>query len=195
MLKATLRRQMLQKRQRYLSEEVDARSQQICRQFFRYFNLSAVRMLHVFLPMAHKNEVNTWYIIEQLRLNFPAIAVAVPVTDLANQTLTHYLLTPATTINQNKWGIPEPSGAKPVTERAIDMVLVPLLAFDEKGHRVGYGKGFYDRFLAVCRPDVLIVGLSLEEERMPLITDVHEADITLQFAVTPSQVCRFNVLF
>ncbi|PSR56048.1 5-formyltetrahydrofolate cyclo-ligase [Adhaeribacter arboris] len=190
MLKTTLRRKMLQKRQEYTPEEVTIRSQEICRQFFSFFSINNFKIIHSFLPIASKNEVNTWFIIERLRADFPRITLAVPVTD--TQTLSHYLLSSETKLLLNQWGIPEPNGAEPVTPQDLDLVLVPLLAFDEKGHRVGYGKGYYDRFLAECRPDTVTVGLSLEEEPVLLISDVDEKDISLQFITTPSKVYQFH---
>ncbi|RDC66365.1 5-formyltetrahydrofolate cyclo-ligase [Adhaeribacter pallidiroseus] len=192
MQKATLRQEMLLKRQSYLPAEITARSQQICQQFFKNFPVSGLRTIHVFLPIASKNEVNTWFIIQHLQANFPDIKIAVPVTDGANQTLSHGLLTPETDLQSNKWGIPEPVKATGVTESLMDLVLVPLLAFDEKGHRVGYGKGYYDRFLNLCRPDTISVGLSLEELPVPLIQDIHEGDHTLQFVVTPATIYFFT---
>ena len=73
----------------------------------------------------------------------------------------------------------------------IDVVFIPLLAFDQKGHRVGYGKGFYDTFLARCRPRTLKVGLSLFEPELGNIEDVHEKDIALDYGVTPNKVYTF----
>lgn len=70
------------------------------------------------------------------------------------------------------------------------MVLIPLLAFDKNGYRVGYGKGFYDRFLAECRPDVVKVGLSVFEP-IDEITDLNEFDIKMDFCITPNRVWQF----
>jgi len=148
--------------------------------------------VHVFLPIVSKNEVNTWFIIQHLQAHFPGIEISVPVTNVANQTLSHYLLTPDTDLKINKWGIPEPVNATQLPEALMDLVLVPLLAFDEKGHRVGYGKGYYDQFLNKCRPDTIIVGLSLEEKPIPFIQDIHEGDRALQYVVAPTTVYQFN---
>ena len=71
------------------------------------------------------------------------------------------------------------------------MVLVPLLAFDRLGHRVGYGKGFYDRFLASCRPGTTKIGLSLEAIGRQ-VGDVHEGDVVLDYVITPSEVIAFH---
>ncbi|MDQ4139293.1 MAG: 5-formyltetrahydrofolate cyclo-ligase [Bacteroidota bacterium] len=182
---------MLQKRQNYAPEEIIVRSQKICQKFFEFFPARSIKTIHTFLPIAHKNEVNTWFIIEHLWANFPEITLSVPVTDPKDQILSHYILTPETKIQLNPWGIPEPHGAEPVIPQELDLVLVPLLAFDEKGHRVGYGKGYYDRFLADCRPDTVTVGLSLEEEPVPLISDVFDKDISLQFIITPNNIYQF----
>lgn len=190
MHKSFWRRERLQQRKTYSPAERTARSERICRQFFAYFDLRSVQTLHVFLPLTAQNEVDTWPIIAHLRRYFPAITIAVPVTHFASRTLTHHLITPETTFINNQWGIPEPLAAAPVTETALDLVLVPLLAFDGHGHRVGYGHGFYDRFLAACRPDAITVGLAFEEP-IPLITDVHAGDVALQFVVTPEKVYRF----
>ena len=70
------------------------------------------------------------------------------------------------------------------------MVLVPLLCFDESGHRVGYGKGFYDRFLTKCRPDTQKVGLSYFPP-VKEITDADSFDIRLDLCLTPEKVWRF----
>lgn len=191
MQKAALRWEMLRKRQRYLPEEVTRRSEQICRNFFNYFAVEHFKLIHVFLPIISKKEVDTWLLVEQLRRNHPTIALAVPVTDPTKQILTHYLLTPETRLLSNPWGIPEPQGAAPIIVSDIDMVVVPLIAFDAKGHRVGYGKGYYDRFLALCRSDTVTVGLSLEEPG-PDISDVHAGDRVLQYVVTPHNVFKFN---
>ncbi len=193
MLKAALRQELLKKRKKYPPEEVTIRSQKICRIFFDFFSISNFKTIHSFLPISSKNEVNTWFIIEHLRTNFPEVALSVPVTDIKTQTLSHYLLTPQTKLLLNQWGIPEPESAKPIAPQDVDLVLVPLLAFDEQGHRVGYGKGYYDRFLAECCLDTITVGLSLEEEPVPLISDLHENDISLRFIITPSNIYQFPI--
>ena len=60
--------------------------------------------------------------------------------------LEHYLLTDQTPLKPNRWGIPEPLSGIPITPQLIQVVFVPLLAFDCQGHRVGSGRGYYDRF-------------------------------------------------
>ncbi|WP_026461961.1 5-formyltetrahydrofolate cyclo-ligase [Adhaeribacter aquaticus] len=190
MLKTVLRQDMLQKRAQYAASETADLSKQICEQFFGAFRLEAIKVLHVFLPIEKHNEVNTWYIIRKLQAAYPHIKIVVPVSNIADFSLTHFVLTPDTILKVNRWGIQEPEGAEEVDAHEIDMVLIPLLAFDLQGHRVGYGKGFYDRFLSACRPEVLKIGLSYEAS-IHQITDTHPDDIALDFAVTPTSVYSF----
>ena len=91
----------------------------------------------------------------------------------------------------NKWGIPEPVNGIEIPATQLDVVFIPLLAFDEKGNRIGYGKGFYDRFLNECKEDVIKVGLSFFEATTT-IEDTNANDIPLDFCVTPEKIYRFN---
>ena len=148
-------------------------------------------LLHLFLPISRQKEIDTWPLIDRLRQEHPAVSLAVPVSDFQLTHMTSFLLWPDTPLLENRWGIPEPVGAEEVPPEAIDMVLLPLLTFDLQGHRVGYGKGFYDRFLARCRPDVQKVGLSLEPP-VPQISDPNPFDVSLDAAVTPERVYWFR---
>ncbi|RYF99725.1 MAG: 5-formyltetrahydrofolate cyclo-ligase, partial [Chitinophagaceae bacterium] len=96
----------------------------------------------------------------------------------------------STKIKKNEYNIPEPIDGIEVPDSKIDVVFVPLLAFDKKGHRVGYGKGFYDRFLAKCKPDVIIIGVSFFEAEEEIL-DVNPTDFALQYCVTPTNIYRF----
>lgn len=187
MQKSELRKHMLQRRRALPAEEVQRRSEQIADQFFSRFALKAGQTVHVFLPILKNNEVNTWLIINRLRQQHPEVRVAVPVTDVAQNILTHHHLTDEAVLIENKWGIPEPQNAHIIHAPEVDVVLIPLLAFDEAGHRVGYGKGFYDRFLADCRPDVLKVGLSLEPP-VKRIADPNPFDVPLDAVVMPKTI-------
>ena len=143
---------------------------------------------HVFLPITKNQEVNTEYLLHLLAGKDKEIILSK--TDFENRTMTPYLLTDNTLIQKNQYHIPEPIDGIEVPASKIEVVFVPLLAFDKKGHRVGYGKGFYDKFLTECHPEVIKVGLSFfgPEEA---IDDVFEDDVTLDFCVTPEVIYAF----
>jgi 5-formyltetrahydrofolate cyclo-ligase len=143
---------------------------------------------HIFLPITEQKEVNTEFILHILSGKDKEIIVSK--ADFATRNMTHFLLTDNTKIKKNEYNIPEPVDGIEVPSNKIDVVFVPLLAFDKKGHRVGYGKGFYDKFLSECKPDAIKIGLSFFEPE-ELITDVFEGDIKLDYCVTPNSIHSF----
>jgi 5-formyltetrahydrofolate cyclo-ligase len=146
--------------------------------------------VHCFLPILKNKEVNTWPIIAWLHDH--NIQVVVPRSSLEDNSMQHFQLKRDIKCVENAWGIPEPQGASLVTvaEQDISLVLLPLLAFDQQGHRVGYGKGYYDVFLSKCLPDTFKVGLSFFPP-IQRITDVSPLDMRLSHAVTPDKVWTF----
>lgn len=193
MNKAEIRLQFLQKRIN-LSENVYYElSQQIADQFFLYFHskLLNINTIHLFLPIEKKHEPNTNFVLKTLSIRFKKIRVIVPKTNFVTGELEHFLVDESTEFVENKYGIPEPLFAEKIEENEIDMVLVPLLTFDQKGHRIGYGGGFYDRFLAKVRPDCIKVGLSFFEPiDFEFIAD--KTDIPLDFCITPNKIWAFS---
>ncbi|RTY88407.1 5-formyltetrahydrofolate cyclo-ligase [Flavobacterium sp. RSP15] len=143
---------------------------------------------HIFLPITEQKEVNTEFILHILSGKDKEIIVSK--ADFATRKMTHFLLTDNTRIKKNEYNIPEPVDGIEVPSTKIDVVFVPLLAFDKKGHRVGYGKGFYDTFLSECKPDAIKIGLSFFDSD-ELITDVFEGDVQLDYCVNPNQVYKF----
>src|SRR5690606_35011730 len=109
----------------------------------------------------------------------------------ANHRMTHFLLTEETKIKKNNYNIPEPISGEEIPSDKIDVVFIPLLAYDIHGNRVGYGKGFYDRFLSECRKDTLKIGLSFFEPENKR-EDVYEQDIPLDFCITPDTIYTFQ---
>ena len=192
--KADLRPAALRRRLALDADEVARRSQQLGEQLFRHFPMAEWRWLHLFLPLARRNEPDTWPIIRRVWADFPAVRLAVPVVQADGISLKNYALSSATLLLENRWGIPEPvaNPAAEVLPTAFDAVLVPLLAVDEMGQRVGYGGGFYDRFLAQCRPGTLFIGLNvLDEAPHGRIADVLPTDVPLTAYITPGGVWRF----
>jgi 5-formyltetrahydrofolate cyclo-ligase len=143
---------------------------------------------HIFLPITEHKEVNTEYILHLLSGKDKEIVVSK--SNFETRNMTHFLLTDNTKIKKNQYNIPEPVDGLEVPTSKINVVFVPLLAFDKTGHRAGYGKGFYDKFLTECKPETLKIGLSFFEPE-EIIEDVFENDVKLDYCVTPNGVYRF----
>ena len=144
---------------------------------------------HIFLPIIEQKEVNTEFILHLLSGKDKEAVVSK--CDFETRHLVHFLLTDNTKIKKNEYNIPEPVDGLEVPTNKIDVVFVPLLAFDNAGHRVGYGKGFYDKFLKECKLETIKIGLSFFEPSA-IIEDVFENDVKLDYCVTPNTIYRFN---
>ncbi|GGD77760.1 5-formyltetrahydrofolate cyclo-ligase [Emticicia aquatilis] len=189
MQKQDLRKEYLQKRKALTEMEVEGFSRKIHDWFFRSIPVHAYATIHTFLPIKRNNEIDTWLIINTLQKDF-ATNIVIPKSH-EDGTMSHYLLTKDTVFEENKWKIPEPISNIHHQASSIDLVLIPLLCFDKKGYRVGYGKGYYDRFLAECRPDVMKIGLSIFEP-VDEISDVDEFDVKMDYCITPKRIWDFN---
>ncbi len=144
---------------------------------------------HLFLSIEEHKEIQTEYILQILAGKDKEVIVSK--SDFDTCSMTHYLLTDNTRLKKNEYGIPEPMDGIQVPDNKIDVVFVPLLAFDTTGHRTGYGKGFYDRFLSNCKEDVIKIGLSFFDAEGEKITDVNPTDIVLDYCITPNKVYTF----
>ena len=187
MLKKVLRQKYKVLRQNLSEENIEEWSLQIANQLIR-LDIWQHSFYHLFLPIESQKEVNTEYILQVLAGKDKNIVLSK--SDFSTREMTHFLLTDNTTIKKNEYDIPEPIDGLEVPVSKIDVVFVPLLAFDEKGNRVGYGKGFYDKFLAECKPEILKIGLSFFESEK-VISDVLNTDIQLDLCVTPTKVYNF----
>lgn len=143
---------------------------------------------HLFLSIAEQKEINTDYILNILAGKDKHIIVSK--SHIEDFSMAHYLLTDNTTLKKSKYNVPEPVDGIAIQPSQIEVVFVPLLAFDIAGNRVGYGKGFYDRFLAQCQPETLKIGLSFFEAETDIF-EVSEDDVKLDYCVTPDQIIRF----
>lgn len=164
---------------------------QIKERFFANFVLENVEVLHLFLSIAEKGEIDTSPFFDEVWREFADIKTVVPRVDFERDILEHLEIDAGSQLKVNHWGISEPVGDELISEKEFDLVLVPLLCFDERGFRVGYGKGFYDKFLSLCRADCLKVGVSFFEP-IAEISDVNEFDVKLDFCVTPEKIYRFS---
>lgn len=143
---------------------------------------------HLFLTIEELKEVNTEFILYILQGKDKEIVVSK--SDFETNEMTNYLLTDATKFKKNKYKIAEPVDGIIVPTEKIEVVFIPLLAFDINGNRIGYGKGFYDKFLSKCKPETIKIGLSFFEPEN-LISDVFENDVRLNFCITTTTIFTF----
>ncbi|MBL7870219.1 MAG: 5-formyltetrahydrofolate cyclo-ligase [Cyclobacteriaceae bacterium] len=188
MKKEELRKIYLAKRKALSESERLNLSRDLCDLFFSSIDLSFIKVIHIYLPIESKQEPDTWLIIDRIRREFPHILLSIPIIQ-ANKIESIYF-EGLHQLEKNSWGILEPKQGVPTPIENIDLVIVPLLAFDKSGHRVGYGHGFYDRFLKDCRSDCKKIGLSffLPEEK---IEDSNQFDTPLHIAFTPIKAYSF----
>lgn len=189
MNKIEIRKKALQERKSLSEDEVAVLSVKLLEQFTR-LDFSGVRIVHIFLPIKQKNEPDTFLMIDWLKLNHPQIKIIVPKADFETALMTNHFYEGKEGLELNAYQIPEPQKAGLHTGD-VDLVIVPLLAFDRKGYRVGYGKGFYDRFLQGIHTQK--IGLSFFDV-LDTIDDVHENDIRLDKCITPDQIYTFPAL-
>ena len=189
MNKDEIRKLYVQKRRELKLHEADLFSRKILEQF-KNIALVGVNYLHIFYPIPGRVEVDTLLIKEYIRQNYPQIKLVLCKSSLKENTLSHYVWDENTRLCMNTWGITEPEGGEEIHPEALDIILIPLLAFDIARNRVGYGKGFYDRFLIQCRPEALKIGLSFFTPTAELI-EAGEHDVPLNACITPTEIYRF----
>lgn len=192
--KNALRRHYLSLRKEMEESEWVKRNQRILDQIM-HLDIPALHnpqpYVHIYLAITKNREPDTHHIAAALNEKNPTIQWVISKTDMVNARLYHFLWDAENLVEENAWGIPEPVGGIRVDEKQLDVIFVPLIVADHNGHRVGYGKGFYDRFLSQCRPDALKIGISLFE-LVDEIADPLPTDIPLDACITPKGTYWFN---
>lgn len=143
-----------------------------------------------YYPLEASQEPNTFLFTDYLSFQFPAVQVCYPRIDKNTGAMNAVAVDDDCIFKPNEYSIPEPLTGDTINPLYIDMVILPLLAFDQRGYRVGYGKGFYDKFLAGCRENCLKVGFSYFEA-IEQIDDCNEFDVPLDLCITPQNVYVF----
>jgi 5-formyltetrahydrofolate cyclo-ligase len=157
---------------------------------FQKLNLPFINCVHTYLAIEEQNEVDTGNITRYLTFQNPGIKIVVPKINLDAGEMKHYIFNDDVEMVPNSFGIIEPAKGEKIDPAEINIVLTPLLAFDKKGYRVGYGKGFYDKFFEQCNSDVIRIGLSFFEAE-ETIDNINEHDIPLHYCITPNNVYTF----
>ena len=155
--KSSLRKTVLQYRRLLSEEEFSKRNKALLSNLKKHMEENNCHVIHTFLPMVRNKEVDVTPLFDWMWEN--NIQIIVSRTDFKTRVMLHFLLEKNTVLVENKMGIPEPLDATPVDFHEVDLILVPLLAFDKNKNRIGYGGGFYDRLLNETK--AAKVGLSL----------------------------------
>ena len=187
MTKAEIRQHYLNKRKQLTPQETENKQQGLMKHF-ALFDLSPFSTVHLFLPIHKQREPNTQFLME--RFFSEGKTVVVSQSDFNTKQMTHWAVSPDSLWQTNRYGIPEPTEGTLVLPHAIDLVFVPLLGYDTRGQRVGYGQGFYDRFLSVCAPHTVFVGLSYFLPGAEII-DCEPTDIRLHHCIHSEGIVRF----
>lgn len=149
-----------------------------------------ISLLLSYFPVEEHAEPNTHLFTRYIEHAVPHVRIAYSVIDFPSSEMHAFVVNDDTHFITNKYGIAEPEQGEPVQPDEIDVVFVPLLAFDESGYRVGFGKGFYDRFLTQCREDVITIGFSYFDA-VQRIDDRNQYDVPLTLCITPQRVYEF----
>lgn len=184
--KQTLRTGYKQKRKSLTPSTINSLSLEIANQALK-LPIWEASFYHLYLTIKHLKEVETEPLLSVLCGRDKNIIISK--SDILNGEMSYYLLKDNTTIKPNIWNIPEPPDGLQIKASKLEVIFVPLLAFDKVGHRVGYGKGFYDGFLKNC-PNAVKIGLSFFEADEK-IKDIQPNDIVLYYCLTPNQIYQF----
>jgi len=187
MTKQDIREAYKSKRLELTKDKLDSASELICSLIFKNFELKN-KTISLYLPIRKLHEIDTFLILDKA-MSY-GVKIGLPRINKHNLTLSHYLYRTKKQLVINNFGIPEPKDGDELAPTQFDIVFVPLLAIDTKGNRVGYGKGYYDRFLKQCKKDCLFIGLQLFDEIIQ-IDDINQFDIALHYCITPTQIIQF----
>jgi 5-formyltetrahydrofolate cyclo-ligase len=159
---------------------------------FQKIKLPFIHCAHTYLASLKLGEPDTATIIRYLQFKNPLIKIVIPKIDIHSGKMVHYHFDEGVEMITNTFGIEEPKEGNLISENEIDLVLIPLLAFDKRGYRVGFGKGYYDKFLSHCKPNVIKAGLSFFGP-VDKIEDISGLDIPLNFCITPEKIFSFSL--
>ena len=184
--KTFLRSHYKKKRLSLTKQEVDHLSQRVCEQLDK-LSIWRLKHYHIFISISKYNELDTSSIINKLKSEKKIIIVP----KISNNELVHIAINDQTEFSINEYGIKEPNNGNHFIIENLDLIFIPLLAYDLEGHRVGYGKGYYDRFLKLTNKSSLKIGLSFFDP-INKIQDIDDNDVKLDYCITPTQIHKFD---
>lgn len=187
MFKKELRKFYKSKRSSLTNKQIEALSLSLANMVLK-LDIWECSNYHIFFPIEKNNEIDTKLIIQVIQGKDKNVIL--PKLNLENKSFLNFLLTDATLLKENNFGIAEPQSGIQIDESQIEVVFLPLLCFDTQGHRVGYGGGYYDRFLKKCPENIIKIGLSYFES-IKKIQDINNKDVKMNFCLTPKKIYEF----
>jgi 5-formyltetrahydrofolate cyclo-ligase len=180
-LKKHIRKEHLERRFLMTPKEYQLRSESICSRLIALSEVVNAQSVHVFLPISSKMEPNIMGFIEHLLDT--GKKVVVPIADANTRNMKHSQLFKDSKFIVGAWGEPIPQQPRWIETDRYDLIILPMLAVDPRGYRLGYGKGYYDQFLSnvsgravgVCYDDERIESVPTESHDLPvesIITDL-----------------------
>lgn len=139
--KKDIRKEVLEKRMALTKEELVEKSKIICNSFLELPQYKEADLIYIYMDF--KNEVMTKQIIEDAWEKKKRVAIPKVVE---NQIIFYELVKEQEKLKEGYFGIREPKMSQPIMD-SEGLMVVPGIAFDKQGYRIGYGKGFYDRYL------------------------------------------------
>ncbi len=188
MLKSEIRKTIKDRKKFIVPSELNRISKACTKIVLERFDFNG-KIVSIFLPIEKQKEMNTYELLEEIM--FRGGIIALSKSNFNDHSLTHYKYEKTSQLEVNSYGIPEPKFGEEIPEVMLDYVFVPLLAINNEGHRVGYGKGFYDRFLSKCKPNCVFIGLNMFDEFV-FIDDLNPMDMKLHYCITPNGFYDFR---
>ena len=189
MIKNTVRQEFLQRRMDILEEDLHQQTALIGFNF-KKLTLPPVKYLLSYNPVTSRREFDVSVCEDILKHQYPTLRIAWPKIHVDMLDMEAGLVEKDGLFIKNRFNILEPISGSIVKPEQLDVIFVPLIAFDSRGYRVGYGKGYYDRYLARCRPDAVKIGFSYFDA-VEYIEDIDDFDVPLNFCITPQRIYEF----
>lgn len=190
MLKKELRQLYKAKRIALEDTIIESLNNQLLDQFKTILPKQPIHLL-TFAPITKWKEPDVNLVTAFLQQEHLVAFIAFPKIDDNQQTFKAIAVNENTNFSIHHFDINEPQNGAIVDPQTIDVVFIPLLTFDKKGYRVGYGKGMYDKYLQQCKPEVVKIGFSFFPP-VDCISDVNEYDVPMDYCITPQQCYSFH---
>ena len=169
--KLQLRRSIRERKRAMTEEEIVSRSEKLCERFLASEAYKNAKTIYGYLP--YNQEVRTVPMLQQALKDGKKVAVPKCYGDQ----MEFIYLDDLTQVEKGYAGIPEPIADEPIARDKTALVLMPGLAFDAEGHRIGYGGGFYDKYLS-AEPGHPTLALCYEFQMLPhLETEEHDIPV------------------